>query len=141
MSHADTIVNLPKNSDVIASTKDVRVAGYELRKKLLDCNFILRFIIGTQGSTLLKNFLVDICGFKQDWTSESFVQSKIKDIRDKIKKDKVVLGISGGVDSTVTAFLINKAIGSQLNCVFVDNGLLRKYEFQQVLDSYKEMGL
>ena len=71
--------------------------------------------------------------------SESFVQSKIKDIRDKIK-DKVVLGISGGVDSTVTACLINNAIGSQLNCVFVDNGLLRKYEFQQVLDSYKEMG-
>ena len=142
MSHADTIVNLPKNSDVIASTKDVRVAGYELRKKTaFGLQFHPEVYHSTQGSTLLKNFLVDICGFKQDWTSESFVQSKIKDIRDKIKKDKVVLGISGGVDSTVTAFLINKAIGSQLNCVFVDNGLLRKYEFQQVLDSYKEMGL
>ena len=142
MSHADTIVNLPKNSDVIASTKDVRVAGYELRKKTaFGLQFHPEVYHSTQGSILLKNFLVDICGFKQDWTSESFVQSKIKDIRDKIKKDKVVLGISGGVDSTVTAFLINKAIGSQLNCVFVDNGLLRKYEFQQVLDSYKEMGL
>lgn len=142
MSHADTIVNLPKNSDVIASTKDVRVAGYELRKKTaFGLQFHPEVYHSTQGSTLLKNFLVDICGFKQDWTSESFVQSKIKDIRDKIKKDKVVLGISGGVDSTVTAFLINKAIGSQLNCVFVDNGLLRKNEFKQVLDSYKEMGL
>ena len=142
MSHADTIVNLPKNSDVIASTKDVRVAGYELRKKTaFGLQFHPEVYHSTQGSTLLKNFLVDICGFKQDWTSESFVQSKIKDIRNKIKKDKVVLGISGGVDSTVTAFLINKAIGSQLNCVFVDNGLLRKNEFDQVLDSYKEMGL
>ena len=142
MSHADTIVNLPKNSDVIASTKDVRVAGYELRKKTaFGLQFHPEVYHSTQGSTLLKNFLVDICGFKQDWTSESFVQSKIKDIRNKIKKDKVVLGISGGVDSTVTAFLINKAIGSQLNCVFVDNGLLRKNEFKQVLDSYKEMGL
>ena len=142
MSHADTIVNLPKNSDVIASTKDVRVAGYELRKKTaFGLQFHPEVYHSTQGSTLLKNFLVDICGFKQDWTSESFIQSKIKDIKNKIKKDKVVLGISGGVDSTVTAFLINKAIGSQLNCVFVDNGLLRKYEFQQVLDSYKEMGL
>ena len=142
MSHADTIVNLPKNSDVFASTKDVRVAGYELRKKTaFGLQFHPEVYHSTQGSTLLKNFLVDICGFKQDWTSESFVQSKIKDIRNKIKKDKVVLGISGGVDSTVTAFLINKAIGSQLNCVFVDNGLLRKNEFDQVLDSYKDMGL
>ena len=111
MSHADTIVNLPKNSDVIASTKDVRVAGYELRKKTaFGLQFHPEVYHSTQGSTLLKNFLVDICGFKQDWTSESFVQSKIKDIRNKIKKDKVVLGISGGVDSTVTAFLINKAM-------------------------------
>ncbi len=142
MSHADTIVNLPKSSDVIASTKDVRVAGYELRKKTaFGLQFHPEVYHSTQGSILLRNFLVDICGFKQVWTSESFVQSKIKDIRDKIKKDKVVLGISGGVDSTVTAFLINKAIGSQLNCIFVDNGLLRKYEFQDVLDSYKEMGL
>ena len=142
MSHADTIVNLPKSSDVIASTKDVRVAGYELRKKTaFGLQFHPEVYHSTQGSILLRNFLVDICGFKQVWTSESFVQSKIKDIRDKIKKDKVVLGISGGVDSTVTAILINKAIGSQLNCIFVDNGLLRKYEFQDVLDSYKEMGL
>ena len=142
MSHADTIVNLPKGSDVIASTKDVRVAGFELRNKnAYGLQFHPEVYHSTQGSTLLKNFLVNICGLKQNWTSDSFVQIKIKEIRSKIKNDKVVLGISGGVDSTVTACLINKAIGDQLHCVFVDNGLLRKHEFDQVLESYKEMGL
>ena len=95
----------------------------------------------TQGLELLKNFVVSICGCKQDWTPASFVESTVAALQDQLGKDKVVLGLSGGVDSSVAAILLHKAIGKNLHCIFVDNGLLRKNEFEKVLESYKHMGL
>jgi GMP synthase (glutamine-hydrolysing) len=95
----------------------------------------------TEGKTLIKNFVVNICGCKQDWTSEIFIESTIKELKSKLGNDKVVLGLSGGVDSSVAAVLIDKAIGKNLTCIFVDNGLLRKNEYEEVLTSYKGMGL
>ena len=95
----------------------------------------------TEGTQLLKNFTVDICGCKQDWTPDSFIETTVAQLKDKLGNDKVVLGLSGGVDSTVAGVLLNRAIGKNLTCIFVDNGLLRKNEFEGVLDSYKDMGL
>ena len=142
MSHGDTISTLPDGYKVIASTKDVECAGYYLEN---ESTYAIQFhpevYHSTDGATLLKNFLVDICGCLQDWTPDNFVDTTVASLKEKLGNDKVVLGLSGGVDSTVTAVLLHKAIGENLHCVFVDNGLLRKNEFTSVLKQYEGMGL
>ncbi|MDR2010466.1 MAG: glutamine-hydrolyzing GMP synthase [Bacteroidales bacterium] len=142
MSHGDTIVKVPENYEIIASTHDVKVAAYKINKEQTwGIQFHPEVYHSTDGKTLLKNFVVDICGCKQDWTPASFVETTINELKEKIGNDKVVLGLSGGVDSSVAAVLLHKAIGNQLTCIFVDNGLLRKNEFEDVLESYRGMGL
>ena len=142
MSHGDTIKQIPANYEIIASTADVKVAAYKIAgEQTWAIQFHPEVYHSTDGKTLLKNFVVDICGCSQSWTPDSFVESTIKELREKIGSDKVVLGLSGGVDSSVAAVLLHKAIGTQLTCIFVDNGLLRKNEFSSVLESYRGMGL
>jgi len=142
MSHADTITKIPDNYEVIASTNDVKFAGYRIQQETTyGIQFHPEVYHSTEGAMLLKNFVVTICGCKQDWTPDSFVETTVKELKAKIGSDKVVLGLSGGVDSSVAAVLLHKAIGQNLYCIFVDNGLLRKNEFENVLQSYKHMGL
>jgi len=142
MSHADTILTVPAHFGVIASTPDVKYAGYHVAgEQTYGIQFHPEVYHTPEGLTLLKNFVVDICGCHQSWTSESFVEATVTELKLKLGKDKVVLGLSGGVDSSVTAMLLNRAIGKQLYCIFVDNGLLRKNEFSQVLDRYKTLDL
>ncbi len=142
MSHADTITKIPDNFEIISSTKDVEFAGYQVKNELTyGIQFHPEVYHSSEGSLLLKNFLVSICKCSQNWTPDSFVETTINDLKQKIGNDKVVLGLSGGVDSSVAAVLLHKAIGKNLYCIFVDNGLLRKNEFQNVLESYKYMGL
>ena len=142
MSHGDTIASIPENYKAIASTDDVKVAAYEIEgEQTYALQFHPEVYHTKDGSTILKNFLVGICGFTQDWTPASFVEETIAGLKEKLGNDKVVLGLSGGVDSTVAGVLLNKAIGANLYCVFVDNGLLRKDEFESVLEQYKGMGL
>ena len=142
MSHGDTIAEIPQEFDVIASTDTVRVAAYQIKgSKTFGIQFHPEVTHSTDGKQLLENFLVDICGCSQDWTPDSFIETTIASLREKIGDDKVVLGLSGGVDSSVAAVLLHKAIGKNLHCIFVDNGLLRKGEYEQVLDSYQHMGL
>jgi GMP synthase (glutamine-hydrolysing) len=142
MSHGDTIKSIPDNYAIIASTKDVEVAGYHIEgEETYGIQFHPEVYHSTEGTLLLKNFLVDIVGCSQDWTPNAFVEETVQALKDKLGNDKVILGLSGGVDSSVAAVLLNKAIGDNLHCIFVDNGLLRKNEFSQVLDSYKGMGL
>ena len=142
MSHGDTIAKLPEGYKVIASTHDVECAGYYIENEdTYAIQFHPEVYHSTDGATLLKNFLVDICSCSQDWTSASFVETTVAALKEKLGNDKVVLGLSGGVDSTVTAVLLHKAIGANLHCVFVDNGLLRKDEFSGVLKQYEGMGL
>jgi len=142
MSHGDTIVKLPENFEIIGSTRDVKVGAYQIKgEKTYGIQFHPEVYHTTEGLKLLKNFLVNICGCSQNWTPDSFIESTIKNLREKIGNDKVVLGLSGGVDSSVAAVLLNQAVGKNLTCIFVDNGVLRKNEFAKVLDSYKHMGL
>jgi GMP synthase (glutamine-hydrolysing) len=142
MSHGDTIISLPDNYKIIASTVDVENAAYKIGgEDTFAIQFHPEVFHTTEGTKILENFLVNICGCKQDWTPDSFIETTIQQLRDKIGDDKVVLGLSGGVDSSVAGVLLHKAIGKNLTCIFVDNGLLRKNEFQDVLDSYKDMGL
>jgi GMP synthase (glutamine-hydrolysing) len=142
MSHGDTIVSLPNNYEIIASTSDVRVAAYQIKdENTWGIQFHPEVYHTTEGKHLLKNFVVDICKCTQDWTPNSFIETTIEDLKVKLGTDKVVLGISGGVDSSVAAILLHKAIGTQLTCIFVDNGLLRKNEYELVLNSYLGMGL
>ena len=142
MSHGDTIVALPEGYKVIASTEDVANAAYRIEgEQTWAIQFHPEVYHSTNGMQLLKNFVVGICGCKQDWTSESFVESTIKALREQLGNDRVVLGLSGGVDSSVAAVLLHKAIGHNLYCIFVDSGLLRKDEFDEVMESYKGMGL
>ena len=142
MSHGDTIESISKEYQIIASTNDVKVAAYEIKgEQTYGLQFHPEVYHTNDGSKILSNFLIDICGFVQDWTPASFVEETILELKDRLKEDKVVLGISGGVDSTVAAVLLNKAIGKNLYCIFVDNGLLRKDEFRHVLEQYKGMGL
>ncbi len=142
MSHADTITKIPENYSIIASTSDVKFAGYEIKEEqTFGIQFHPEVYHSTEGSVLLKNFVVTICGCSQNWTADSFVETTVADLKTKIGNDRVVLGLSGGVDSSVAAVLLHKAIGKNLYCIFVDNGLLRKNEFENVLDSYKHMGL
>ncbi len=142
MSHGDTIMQLPDNYHIIASSKEVKVAAYHiLEEPTWAVQFHPEVYHSTDGKTLLNNFVGKICGCKQDWTPESFIETAIQELRDEIGGDNVVLGLSGGVDSTVAAVLLNKAIGKQLHCIFVDNGLLRKNEFSSVLEQYRILGL
>ena len=142
MSHGDTIERLPENYKIIASTADVDKAAFQIEgEQTFGIQFHPEVYHTTEGSQLLHNFVVDICGCKQDWTPDSFIETTIKELQDKLGNDKVVLGLSGGVDSSVAGVLLHRAIGKNLTCIFVDNGLLRKDEFQQVLDSYQHMGL
>ena len=142
MSHGDTISTLPNGYNIIASTHDVECAGYSIENEsTYGIQFHPEVYHSSDGATLLKNFLVDICGCIQDWTPDSFVETTVASLKEKLGNDKVVLGLSGGVDSSVTAVLLHKAIGDNLHCVFVDNGLLRKDEFSGVLKQYEGMGL
>jgi GMP synthase (glutamine-hydrolysing) len=142
MSHGDTIKKLPEGFDIIASTTSVEVAAFKIKdKNIYGIQFHPEVTHSLQGKTLLRNFVVHICQCAQDWTPDIFVESTIANLKDQLGDDKVVLGLSGGVDSTVAAVLIHKAIGKNLYCIFVDNGLLRKNEFEDVLHSYKDMGL
>ena len=142
MSHGDTIKSVPDNYKIIASTSDVEVAGYHIEgEETFGIQFHPEVYHSTEGTTLLRNFIVSVCGCKQDWTPSSFVEETVKELQAEIGTDKVILGLSGGVDSSVAAMLLHKAIGANLYCIFVDNGLLRKNEFQSVLESYKGMGL
>ena len=142
MSHGDTIKNVPENYNVIASTTDVAIAGFQIAgENTFGIQFHPEVYHSLEGAILLRNFLVDVCTCSQDWTPDSFVEETISKLKAQIGEDKVILGLSGGVDSSVAAVLLHKAIGANLHCIFVDNGLLRKNEFQQVLDSYQHMGL
>jgi len=142
MSHGDTIKVVPDNFEIIASTADVQVAGYQIKDtNTYAIQFHPEVTHSTDGKILLQNFLVGICGCSQDWTADAFVDTTIAALKEKLGNDKVVLGLSGGVDSSVAAILLHKAIGKNLHCIFVDNGLLRKDEFESVLEQYKDMGL
>jgi GMP synthase (glutamine-hydrolysing) len=142
MSHADTILKVPESYNIIASTHDVKVAGFSVNnEQTWGIQFHPEVYHSLEGAQLLKNFVINICGCKGSWTSSSFIDTTVAELKQKIGNDKVILGLSGGVDSSVAAVLLHKAIGANLHCIFVDNGLLRKNEFENVLDSYKHMGL
>lgn len=142
MSHGDTIASIPNNYKIIASTADVPVAAYQIEgEQTWGIQFHPEVYHTTEGSTILKHFVVDICGCAQDWTPASYVETSVRQLREQLGTDKVLLGLSGGVDSSVAAELLHRAIGDQLVCIFVDMGLLRKDEFESVLESYKTMGL
>ncbi|TXG35636.1 glutamine-hydrolyzing GMP synthase [Seonamhaeicola maritimus] len=142
MSHSDTIKQLPTNGVLIGSTHDVENAAYRIEgEETYAIQFHPEVYHSTDGKQILENFLVSIAGLHQDWTPDSFIEETVEAIQEKVGNEKVVLGLSGGVDSTVAAVLLNKAIGKNLYCIFVNNGLLRKNEFQNVLNQYEGMGL
>ena len=142
MSHGDTIKEVPEHYKIFASTEKVEVAGYVIEgEQTFGVQFHPEVYHSTEGKILIKNFVVDICGCSGDWTPDSFVDETCRQLKEKVGEDKVILGLSGGVDSSVAAVLLHKAIGSNLHCIFVDNGLLRKNEYASVLESYQGMGL
>ena len=142
MSHSDTIKTLPTNAIKIASTKDVENAAYKIEgETTYAIQYHPEVYHSTDGKQMLENFLVTIAEVPQNFTPNAFVEEIVSELQEKIKDDKVVLGLSGGVDSTVAAVLLHKAIGKNLYCIFVNNGLLRKDEYVSVLDQYKDMGL
>ena len=150
MSHGDTITAIPDGFEVIASTKDVTNAAFWTSSPIGEGRgeapiFAVQFhpevYHTTQGMQLLRNFVVDICGSRQDWSAASFVDTTVRELKEQVGNDRVILGLSGGVDSSVAAVLLNRAIGNRLTCIFVDHGMLRKNEFQQVMEDYKGLGL
>jgi GMP synthase (glutamine-hydrolysing) len=142
MSHGDTITSIPDGYSIIAQTEDIPIAAFEnTDKQIYAIQFHPEVTHSTEGQKILSNFVISICKCHASWTPASFIETSINDLRNKIGHDRVVLGLSGGVDSSVAAILLNEAIGDQLFCIFVDNGLLRKNEFEQVLHDYREMGL
>ena len=142
MSHGDTITKTPENVINIGSTQDVKNAAYRFKdQQTWGIQFHPEVYHSTDGKKLIENFVVNIANASQTWTPNSFVESSISEIRETVKNENVVLGLSGGVDSSVAALLLHRAIGEQLTCIFVDNGLLRKNEFTDVLDKYKSLGL
>ncbi|MBI1315984.1 glutamine-hydrolyzing GMP synthase [bacterium] len=142
MSHGDTILELPQHATPIASTHDVPIAGFRVAgEATYGIQFHPEVHHSTDGLTLLRNFVEDVCGCRRDWTPTAFIEQSIGDLRAQLGPDRVVLGLSGGVDSTVAAVLLSEAIGDRLHCIFVDNGLLRKDEFERVLAQYEGMGL
>ncbi len=154
MSHGDTITAIPDGFKVIGSTKDVKNAAFwcapdtklstlnsQLSTGIWAVQFHPEVFHTIQGTQLLKNFVVDICGSKQEWSAASFVDTTVAELKEQLGQDRVILGLSGGVDSSVAAVLLNKAIGDRLTCIFVDHGMLRKNEFTQVMEDYKVLGL
>ncbi|MBR1621813.1 MAG: glutamine-hydrolyzing GMP synthase, partial [Prevotella sp.] len=142
MSHGDTITALPDGYKPIASTADVKYAAYASNNSpVWAVQFHPEVFHSVEGSLLLKNFVVDICGSNQDWSAASFIDTTVEDIRKQVGSDRVILGLSGGVDSSVAAVLLNKAIGDKLTCIFVDHGMLRKNEFSDVMHDYECLGL
>ena len=142
MSHGDTITSLPENYRIIGSTENVTAAAYHIDNEATwGIQFHPEVYHSVAGKDLLKNFVYSICKCSGTWSPDSFIETTVEELQEKIGSDRVILGLSGGVDSSVAAMLLNKAIGDRLTCIFVNNGLLRKNEFQQVLDSYKDMGL
>lgn len=145
MSHGDSILELPKDFEILATTESIPVAAFKKTgddtKPLMALQFHPEVYHSTEGKKILQNFLVNICGCKQDWTPASFVHEAIEQIKQQVGDRSVIMALSGGVDSTVAATLISRAIGDRLHGIFVDNGVLRKDEFEQVLQTYKEIGL
>lgn len=142
MSHGDTITEIPDSFEIIASTDKVAIAAYQVKdKKVWAVQFHPEVYHTEDGTQLLKNFVVDVCGCKQDWSPASFIESTVAELKEQLGNDKVVLGLSGGVDSSVAAVLLNRAIGNNLTCIFVDHGMLRKNEFKNVLHDYECLGL
>jgi GMP synthase (glutamine-hydrolysing) len=142
MSHGDTIAGIPDNFILNCSTPEVKVAGFRVKGEATwGIQFHPEVYHSTEGMVLLKNYLTGICGCSQSWTPDSFVEISINQLKEKLQNDRVILGLSGGVDSSVAAALLHRAIGKNLYCIFVDNGLLRKDEFGKVLESYRSMGL
>ncbi len=152
MSHGDTITAIPDGFHCIASTKDVKYAAYwnplrqvevgaGLEAPLFAVQFHPEVFHTLQGKQLLKNFVVDICGSRQEWSAASFVDTTVAELKQQLGNDRVILGLSGGVDSSVAAVLLNRAIGNHLTCIFVDHGMLRKDEFHNVMRDYESLGL
>lgn len=142
MSHGDTITNVPDAFHIIGSTENVRVAAYHIEgEETWGIQFHPEVYHSTDGMRLLGNFVLGICGCKGDWSAASFIETTVADLREKLGDDKVILGLSGGVDSSVAAMLLHKAIGPNLYCIFVDTGLMRLNEFEEVMESYKDLGL
>jgi GMP synthase (glutamine-hydrolysing) len=142
MSHADTITSMPEDYEITGSTADVKAGAYHIRgERTWGIQFHPEVYHTTEGTRILKNFVVGICRCSQNWTPDSFAGSTINSLKNQLGDDKVILGLSGGVDSSVAAFLLHKAIGKNLTCIFVDNGLLRKNEYVKVLESYLGLGL
>mgnify|MGYP002576440877 FL=1 len=142
MSHGDTITSLPDDFNIIASTPEVACAAYHVEgEQTWGVQFHPEVFHSTCGTRLLENFVAGVCGSKRDWSAESFIDSTVKALREQLGDDKVVLGLSGGVDSSVAAVLLNRAIGKNLTCIFVDHGMLRKNEFTNVLHDYECLGL
>lgn len=142
MSHGDTITAIPDEFHMIASTADVKYAAYASTKRpIWAVQFHPEVYHTVQGAELLRNFVVDICGSRQEWSAASFVETTVEALKQQLGNDKVILGLSGGVDSSVCATLLNKAIGKNLTCIFVDHGMLRKNEFNKVMKAYEGLGL
>lgn len=142
MSHGDTITDIPGSFHIIGSTENVRVAAYHIEgEETWGIQFHPEVYHSTDGTQLLRNFVMGICGCSGTWSPDSFIETTVAELREKIGDDQVILGLSGGVDSTVAAVLLHKAIGNKLQCIFVNNGLLRLNEFEGVLEQYKGMGL
>jgi GMP synthase (glutamine-hydrolysing) len=143
MSHGDTITAIPTEFHCIGSTEDVKFAAYADGKPTgtWAVQFHPEVYHTEQGKQLLKNFVVDICGSRQEWSAASFVETTVKELREQLGQDRVILGLSGGVDSSVCATLLHRAIGDRLTCIFVDHGMLRKNEFQKVMQAYQGLGL
>lgn len=142
MSHGDTITAVPADFKTIASTDKVRIAAYQVEgEKMWGVQFHPEVFHSEDGTQMLKNFVVEVCGCKQDWSAASFIETTVAQLKEQLGDDKVVLGLSGGVDSSVAAVLLNRAIGKNLTCIFVDHGMLRKDEFKNVLHDYECLGL
>ena len=142
MSHGDTITEVPASFEIIGSTEHVKVAAFHVEgERTWGIQFHPEVYHSTDGKVIIGNFLRRICGCACDWSAASFIETTVRELKEKLGNDKVILGLSGGVDSSVAAMLLHKAIGQNLHCIFVDSGLLRKDEFDEVLESYKGMGL
>jgi len=142
MSHGDTIENLPVGYEIVGSTSSVKAGAYKVKnEKTWGIQFHPEVYHTTDGLKMITNFVTGICGCTRNWTPDSFIESTILDLKKKLGEDKVILGLSGGVDSSVASSLLNRAVGKNLTCIFIDNGLLRKNEYETVMESYKDMGL